>query len=165
MRHILVDSSQLSLVTSESVQNGESLWRFFFQFFFPLCPSLSCNQLYVSFICKWRGQCTLLLFNGGHFVLCKLAFFHLHVVHLQVKLQCGKENQLTGASEPERCVYEFTMTTPSLCNKKIDLTSGNIDEHDELWGTVFILATNWSSWNWGVTLCRVNLYWLLIFHH
>ncbi|PIK50155.1 putative glucosidase 2 subunit beta [Apostichopus japonicus] len=49
-----------------------------------------------------------------------------------VKLKCGKENQLMGASEPERCVYEFTMTTPALCNKKIDLTSGNMDGHDEL---------------------------------
>lgn len=49
-----------------------------------------------------------------------------------VKLTCGKENQLTAATEPERCVYEFKMTTPALCNKKIDLNSGNIDVHEEL---------------------------------
>ncbi|XP_059168410.1 glucosidase 2 subunit beta-like isoform X2 [Physella acuta] len=37
-----------------------------------------------------------------------------------VKIHCGSENALTGASEPSRCEYQFEFTTPARCSQPQD---------------------------------------------
>jgi len=39
-----------------------------------------------------------------------------------VKIICGQDDKIISQDEPSRCVYFFTMTSPSLCNE-IDLTN------------------------------------------
>jgi len=41
-----------------------------------------------------------------------------------VRLMCGKENQVTSVTEPSRCEYEMWFKTPALCNQQAG--------HDEL---------------------------------
>ncbi|KAL3868942.1 hypothetical protein ACJMK2_041691 [Sinanodonta woodiana] len=36
----------------------------------------------------------------------------------KVILACGLENQLTGTSEPSRCEYQYTFSTPSACKRQ-----------------------------------------------
>ncbi|CAL1534375.1 unnamed protein product [Lymnaea stagnalis] len=47
-----------------------------------------------------------------------------------VKLHCGAENALTGASEPSRCEYQFEFTTPARC--AAPLPAGSHSHHEEL---------------------------------
>lgn len=34
---------------------------------------------------------------------------------VNVELSCGKENEITSVTEPEKCEYKFKATTPALC--------------------------------------------------
>lgn len=47
-----------------------------------------------------------------------------------VKLHCGAENALTGASEPSRCEYQFEFTTPARCSAPPP--PGSHSYHEEL---------------------------------
>ena len=49
---------------------------------------------------------------------------------LQVKLSCGTSNEIVGASEPNKCEYEYQFKTPAACTKPPSLVS--TDLHDEL---------------------------------
>ena len=46
-----------------------------------------------------------------------------------IVLKCGLQNELTAASEPSRCEYQFDFSTPASC---IPLPDSNRDVHDEL---------------------------------
>lgn len=45
-----------------------------------------------------------------------------------VNVVCGTINEITSASEPSRCEYEFDFSTPALCN----LSQLDSHDHDEL---------------------------------
>lgn len=47
----------------------------------------------------------------------------------QVKVQCGKDNQLLSVYEPNRCEYEFQFMTPTACSQGSSATD---ELHDEL---------------------------------
>lgn len=34
---------------------------------------------------------------------------------VNVELSCGKENALLAITEPEKCEYQFKVTSPALC--------------------------------------------------
>ncbi|KAK3612700.1 hypothetical protein CHS0354_042227 [Potamilus streckersoni] len=48
-----------------------------------------------------------------------------------VILTCGLENQLTGTSEPSRCEYQYTFSTPSVCKRQLQ-TNAQDHIHTEL---------------------------------
>jgi len=47
----------------------------------------------------------------------------------QVNVNCGKENQLLTATEPNKCEYEFQFVTPTACSQ---VPSPADESHDEL---------------------------------
>uniref|UniRef100_A0A023FNI9 Glucosidase 2 subunit beta n=1 Tax=Amblyomma cajennense TaxID=34607 RepID=A0A023FNI9_AMBCJ len=49
-----------------------------------------------------------------------------------VDLHCGLENQLTSASEPNRCEYHFDFSTPAACVQPAADTSADSHVHEEL---------------------------------
>ena len=51
----------------------------------------------------------------------------------QVKLSCGMHNEVRSASEPNRCEYEYTFTTPAVCSQ-IPVLDDKDPFHDELSG-------------------------------
>jgi hypothetical protein len=50
------------------------------------------------------------------YVLPTLALTIVHAVAWQVDLLCGLENELLTVTEPEKCEYLITGTTPALCS-------------------------------------------------
>uniref|UniRef100_A0A6M2CRA8 Glucosidase 2 subunit beta n=1 Tax=Rhipicephalus microplus TaxID=6941 RepID=A0A6M2CRA8_RHIMP len=49
-----------------------------------------------------------------------------------VDLHCGLENQLTSASEPNRCEYHFDFSTPAACSQQAADTPTESHVHEEL---------------------------------
>ncbi|XP_037527654.1 glucosidase 2 subunit beta [Rhipicephalus sanguineus] len=49
-----------------------------------------------------------------------------------VDLHCGLENQLTSASEPNRCEYHFDFSTPAACSQPATDTPTESHVHEEL---------------------------------
>ena len=51
----------------------------------------------------------------------------------QVQVQCGLENKLLSVSEPAKCEYVITMTTPAACTAPTAApTAAPEPDHDEL---------------------------------
>lgn len=46
------------------------------------------------------------------------------LIFFQVHLECGIENQLQAASEPNRCEYAFIFATPARCSKPDPFSTG-----------------------------------------
>ena len=64
----------------------------------------------------------------------------------QVLVQCGTSNEVFGASEPNRCEYEFKFSTPAAC--AVPPSPPEKEPHDELWPRLslyFISMTFWQS--------------------
>ena len=36
-------------------------------------------------------------------------------IHYQLVMSCGLENAVLAVAEPEKCEYEFKVTSPALC--------------------------------------------------
>ncbi|XP_064604900.1 glucosidase 2 subunit beta-like isoform X2 [Liolophura sinensis] len=51
---------------------------------------------------------------------------------VEVILRCGLENMLTGASEPNRCEYQFIFTTPAVCSQSTMSDDATHAPHVEL---------------------------------
>ena len=50
----------------------------------------------------------------------------------KVHLICGSENELISAAEPNRCEYQMTFRTPTVCTEPAQNASVNMGVHDEL---------------------------------
>ncbi|XP_055332007.1 glucosidase 2 subunit beta-like [Paramacrobiotus metropolitanus] len=50
----------------------------------------------------------------------------------KVILECGGENQLISASEPNRCEYQMTFRTPAVCTEPTQNGTEHLGLHDEL---------------------------------
>ena len=46
-------------------------------------------------------------------------------------MSCGTDNTLHGASEPNKCEYEYTFSTPAVCSQP-PLEPPKDERHDEL---------------------------------
>ena len=51
---------------------------------------------------------------------------------VRVKVKCGLSNELTSATEPNKCEYEFGFLSPAACNEQVKIAAFQPGEHDEL---------------------------------
>jgi len=50
----------------------------------------------------------------------------------KIHMECGLQNELISASEPNRCEYHFTFRTPAACTQPVSGSTGAHPQHSEL---------------------------------
>lgn len=92
-------------------------------------PEFYSRQHYTRGTKCWNGPSRSVTVSSTHFIFTMIQYLTLQLI--QFVMTCGTENAILTVSEPEKCEYDLTGTSPALC-LPLDSTTEGGGKREEL---------------------------------